>query len=61
MELIRWGNDPWFVQREGIQLPAILTIWVSFGKKLLYKRVGESNIEEWSKCGGKKKWLICRI
>ena len=34
---------------EVIQLPSLLTMWGSLGKKMSKKRVGESNIEEWSK------------
>ena len=34
---------------EFIELPVILTMLGSLGKKMLNKRVGESNIEDWSK------------
>ena len=34
---------------EFVQLPDLLTMWVSLGKKTLKEIIGELNIEEWSK------------
>ena len=56
-----WGNDPMYVQSEGIQLTALLTIRGSLGKKFLLKRVGILNLEEWSKCGVTKKIKFCQM
>ena len=44
-----------YVHNEGIHLPDLLKMCQSLGKQLLHERFGELNIEEWSKCGVKKK------
>ena len=49
MNCISQETDPGYVLSEGIQLPALLKMWGSLGKKLLNKRVGESKLEEWLK------------
>ena len=50
-----------YVLSEGIQPPALLTMWGSLGMKMLNKRVGGLKSEEWSKCDLNKKRKICRI
>ena len=48
--MIRRETYPRSILSEGIQILSFLTIWGSLGKKSLNERVGESNLEEWSKC-----------
>ena len=45
-----WATDPRYILSEGIQYPPLLKMWGSLGKILFNKRVGDLNLEEWSKC-----------
>ena len=66
MNWIRQENDPRYILSEFIQLPSLLTMWGSLGKKIMNGRVGESNIEEWYKCFVNEMrrifciWVICQ-
>ena len=50
-----------YVLSEGIQLTYLLKMGGSLGKKLLNKKVSESNLEECLKCVVNKKAIICCI
>ena len=41
-----------------VQIPSLLTIWGSLGRKMLKERVGGSKFEEWSKLRVNNMWQV---
>ena len=61
MNRIRQETSPRYVMSEFIQLPSLLTIWGSLGKKLLKERGSELELEDWLKLVLKWMRLFFRI
>ena len=61
MNRIRQETSPRYVMSEVIQLPSLLTIWGSLGKKLLKERGSELELEDWLKLVLKWMRLFFRI